>query len=111
MIEVSTGNKMPDETHAPLPTDAEFSVRSLIGWLETQPADKEYDWMEASKCLLGQWCQSKGLCGDGLHDKSVELGESDVFYKIALRDIHRCTFGAALKRARAALAEYRGGVK
>lgn len=32
--------------------------------------------------------------------KSVELGNEDVFYRIALERIDRCTFGAALKRAK-----------
>lgn len=78
-----------------------FSKRDLVEWLETQPADKRYDWSSATNCLLGQWCKSKGLSGKQVHDKSVALGKLDVFYDIALRDTGRCTFGAALERAKA----------
>lgn len=79
----------------------DFSVKALVKWLETMPADKEYDWSNASNCLLGQWCKSQGLDGDKLHDKSCDLGKEDVFYDIALRQPRQCTFGAALRRASA----------
>lgn len=80
--------------------DKDYSVEALIKWLETKPADEPYDWIDADHCLLGQWCASKGLEGQVLHDKSCNLGENDTFYEIALKHVTRNTFGAALKRAR-----------
>jgi hypothetical protein len=75
-----------------------FSIESLIVWLEKQPADKAYDYHDASNCLLGQWCASMGLEGEDLKDKSINLGEDDDFFDIALEGDY--TFGAALVRAR-----------
>lgn len=82
-------------------TKRDFSVKNLIEWIETKPADEGYNWADSMKCLLGQWCASKGLRGDRLHDKSCALGQLNEFYDIALRDYKKCTFGAALKRAKA----------
>lgn len=83
-----------------------FSLESLIAWLEKQPADKEYDWSRAGSCLLGQWCEAHGLYGEELFTKSIELGQWDGknngFAEAALGSLTECTFGAALKRARAA---------
>lgn len=83
-----------------------FSLESLIAWLEKQPAEKRYNWDLAESCLLGQWCASTGLHGLDARDKSLELGQWDngneVFAEIALGDLSRCTFGAALERARKA---------
>jgi hypothetical protein len=82
-----------------------FSLDSLIAWLEKQPADKEYNWSLAGSCLLGQWCEARGLLGGELFNKSLELGQwsngNDVFAEVALGNLSECTFGAALKRARA----------
>ena len=78
---------------------SDFSVENLIEWLKTMPPDRRYDWSRAKECLIGQWCESKGLKGDALHRKSCELGVKDEFYDIALRETHRSTFGAALDRA------------
>jgi len=79
--------------------EKEFTVPNLIEWLKTMPENKKYDWSSARTCLLGQWCQSKGLKGETLRAMSCVLGREEVFYDIALRESHRCTFGQALQRA------------
>jgi len=89
-------------------TSDPFSLESLIAWLEKQPAEKKYDWSSADECLLGQWCKFNGLKGAAAREKSLVLGAPVNFlepiYQTALGSLHECTFGAALTRARAALA-------
>lgn len=83
-----------------------FSLESLIAWLEKMPADGAYRWEEHRDCLLGQWCIYNGLIGSALGNKSIDLGLStnpDGFYEIAVES-GPYTFGAALERARQALA-------
>jgi hypothetical protein len=75
-----------------------FSLESLIAWLETQPASKEYDYFNADKCVLGQWLYAMGC--DFVTDKSLEMGETSPFDDIAIYGLPY-TFGAALERARA----------
>lgn len=82
-----------------------FSFDNLVAWLEKQPSDKEYDWAAAGSCLLGQWCESNGLSGEDLFNKSIELGNwtgvaNNKFADVALGNLSECTFGAALERAR-----------
>lgn len=88
-----------------------FSLSSLIAWLEMQPADREYNFIDVTQCLLTQYFRS--------HSKRVWITSNlSVHYKwwlfswvkpipkkffcIALE--HPQTFGAALERARKALA-------
>lgn len=84
-----------------------FSLESFISWLEMQPPGKWYAWDEAGSCLLGQWCESNGLEGLDIRNKSLELAQwtngNEVFAEAALGDLNRCTFGAALERARTVL--------
>jgi hypothetical protein len=87
-----------------------FSLESLIAWLEKQPADGEYNWDDGSECLLGQWLKTidpKVECDfirqPNLYlyqvlDQPVDLKK----FETIVRDTD--TFGAALYRARAALA-------
>lgn len=86
-----------------------FSLESLVAWLEKMPARKAYDYMGCEgKCLLEQYFASKGF-------KNVEVGGSycrlddncirdlpEAFADLAVEKPR--IFGAALTRAKAALA-------
>jgi hypothetical protein len=86
-----------------------FSLRSLIAWLETQPADETYCYMDNGHCLVAQYLESHGYRNLGVDRRgfyySVGVGRArawqdlpPVLNDIALRGLH--TFGAALERAR-----------
>jgi len=85
-----------------------FSLESLIAWAEKQPADKEYDFW-CNECYLGQYFEDHGfqvtmigigtVTFKGHQTRQLPPGFND----IAQRTPH--TFGAALDRARKALAE------
>lgn len=87
-----------------------FSLGSLIAWLEKQPKDEVYCWNNVGECLMGQYARhidplshffpfanSTDLYKYVIDGKIVDFGE---FGKIASETPR--TFGAALKRARAA---------
>lgn len=83
-----------------------ISLRSFIAWLEIQPPNLAYDYCDATGCALGQFQASLGL-SEG--ECVVELGFLDhqepwqkKLDAIVITDPP--TFGAALERARAALA-------
>lgn len=83
-----------------------FSLASLIAWLETMPADDAYRSWDLDNCLLGQWSRSAGLNEIEVRNNSYHLGIRSPFAAIASIDgpaTEPHTFGAALKRARAAL--------
>jgi hypothetical protein len=86
-----------------------LTLESLIAWLEKQPEGKFYDYMGCDgTCLLGQYFRSLGfeniwvggtvICADNYPE--VILPES--ISELAVGRPR--TFGAALDRARAALA-------
>lgn len=81
-----------------------FSLPSLIAWLETMPADKDYCPGMLNHCLLAQWAQAMGE--EDISQRSWDLGNLRPFSVIAAIDgpaHHLRTFGAALERARATL--------
>lgn len=86
-----------------------FSLDTLIAWLEKQPENKVYCYLDNGGCLLAQYFQANGhpdaevggfevwLTGSpSKRDDEVILPDS--FSKIAQEGER--TFGAALKRAR-----------
>lgn len=85
-----------------------FTLESLIAWLETMPADTEYPYMNVQECIACQYLQAHGYqrpwegpdAGLALYARA--MGGEDNYFKIAQSG--RWTFGAALERARAALA-------
>lgn len=86
-----------------------FTLENLVAWLETQDPTTEYEVLEPSICLMGQFASSQGS-----HDPefvSMRLTDDLVgpFCRIAFGRL--CggpyTFGAALERARAELAKQR----
>ena len=90
-----------------------FSLESLIAWLETMPADQSYDYACSGQCMMGQWLRSidpRMELGPGDSYDYIVLGERHNFrvrfQPIASRgnDLSGFTFGAALDRARKALA-------
>jgi hypothetical protein len=84
-----------------------FSLESLIAWLEKQPATKRYDWENCDGgCLIGLYGQAHGISWDAM--QRVDDGGDSPYSKLTPGGIafrYPRTFGAALKRARKALAE------
>jgi hypothetical protein len=84
-----------------------FSLDSLIAWLEKQPAEREYDYVDGRVCMMNQYLSAHGIRVAGvaadyyraepLSYVRVPLPHS--FIDIALRG--PATFGAALARAKA----------
>lgn len=92
-----------------------LSLGALIAWLEKQPANVEYCYIDNGHCLLAQYftfCGFENVMVGGLGewscgpDRNFHKHESRQsppgFYGVAAEKPH--TFGAALKRARAAAA-------
>lgn len=86
-----------------------FSLTNLVAWIEKQPVGQGYHF-HCARCLLGQYFTDQGInvVTIGVKYFSDESGNSSKyqlppdFNKIAERLPH--TYGAALERARAALA-------
>ena len=81
-----------------------FSLESLIAWLEKQPADNTYCYLDHGYCLLSQYFIAQGMeavhvfsCGGFKHD-GIDDDYPLEFDVIAAEGVH--TFGAALERAR-----------
>ena len=73
-----------------------FSLESLIAWLETKPAEREYEWANCDgHCLLSQY-----LAAHGQHPVR-DYKKLDVDMRAAIACELPYTFGAALDRARA----------
>lgn len=82
------------------------SLKAFIAWLETMPSEEDYWYGDPETCALGQFRESQGFTGER---RKVDLGLPGMMtdWQIALDEIvlpSPCTFGAALERARAALA-------
>ena len=85
-----------------------FSLESLIAWLEKQPADKAYDFGDTKNCLACQYFRAMGMnivgAGGG-YVRSGECAEDYHFHNFGRITVRGdWTFGAALERARVALA-------
>lgn len=89
-----------------------FSTEGLIAWLETMPADGTYCFTNLDNCLLTQYFKSRNRLVSWTGTSRVVYGFPpfvwtrrlpEGFYDIAIAGQH--TFGAALKRARAALTQ------
>lgn len=88
-----------------------LSLENLVAWLETKDPAEHYNFHESNKCVLAQWAESIDPCVDFV------IGETSFDYLVngqmvslrgfkAIANDGNCkwTFGAALTRARAALA-------
>ena len=83
-----------------------ISLRSFIAFLESKPADETYKYYDPQNCALGQFMGAHGFRGS---DRYIDLGIDGYLedWQLAFRAIvgqKPLTFGAALERARAALA-------
>jgi hypothetical protein len=87
-----------------------LSLEGLIAWLEKYPATRRYDYLNCQgRCLYGQYMAAHGIIWSesGASSPGMAPKERDVFCalvydKVAYDAPH--TFGAALSRARKALA-------
>jgi len=82
------------------------TVAGLIAWLETQPAEGEYYYLNCSgECLFGQYMTSLGIDWSGLHCRQSPY--IDTLHSMGGLRVQKIasegpwTFGAALNRARA----------
>ena len=95
-----------------------FSLESLIAWLETRVPATQYNYVACGRCLLAQYFADRGFAGAKITPSHllyrgdyIELPHR--FNDIAMSDrnlnsdelVKDWTFGAALDRARKALAE------
>lgn len=84
-----------------------LSLESLAAWLEKQPADRAYCYIDNGSCLLGQYFVGMGLTNiqvGGSEFAHAGSGGRDILLPVTFQDIaydHPRTFGAALERARA----------
>lgn len=78
----------------------EPSLEGFIAWLEKQPADGEYDWINPQKCACAQYAAFLGVTQwskNMAHDPWYQLN------RIAFGYSDTATFGRCLTRAKAAL--------
>ncbi len=76
-----------------------FSLEGVISWLEMQPGETEYDYLDYGDCLLAQYCRVRGSAY-----KTVSIGSGPtknpkvLLERVAARE--PWTYSAALTRAR-----------
>jgi len=90
-----------------------FKLDSLVAWLEKQPAEKPYCYLDHGQCLLGQYFAHHGFCEVAIYSNGVLVhgkGREHVLYPQVFNSIalmsHPRTFGVALGHARRALSVY-----
>jgi hypothetical protein len=85
-----------------------LTLPALTAWLETQPADQSYCFLDTGYCLIGRFLRAQGYaCASvgGSYYRSKHGGDRIPFSHPAIEDIaakNPHTFGAALARAREA---------
>jgi hypothetical protein len=78
-----------------------FSLEGLIAWLENKPAAGNYNWEDCDGgCLVGIYARAIGM-GEQWRDFHSKLFDAD---ELSIAGDTPHTFGAALERARKALA-------
>ena len=87
-----------------------FSLENLVAWAEKQPAEKEYDFC-CTQCYLGQYFEAHGYQVAMLGTDNVTFVDRGKARRVdlpphfnAIAQDEPRTFGAALSRARKALA-------
>lgn len=86
-----------------------FTVESLITWLEKQPANEVYCYIDHGRCLISQYLIYHGYKNVQVYsdpafthgDAETHVSYPDIFNYIAIKKER--TFGGALERAREAL--------
>lgn len=91
-----------------------FSLEALIAWLEKQPADETYCFLDTGACLFGRYGYEMGFRKAGLgspspygivtNGMSARYGQPETVepFEGRISSPKPHTFGAALDRARAA---------
>lgn len=90
---------------APDLTYAGVALRDFIGWLETKPARKRYEYTDPRNCAIGQYKQARGLPDVAVLFSPFTTGWHHCEWLWNIVASHPRTFGAALDRARKVLAE------
>lgn len=79
-----------------------MSLQTLIAWLETKPPEEAYDYMCTNgSCFYSQYLTAHGVSWKGSH----EWFQWHTNGRVHIAVCEPWTFGAALTRARAMLAE------
>ena len=84
------------------------SLSSLVAWLEQQPPEGEYNYVNSDNCLLCQYFRAVGVPVRSLNSQFYTLPDGTtstypkLFDRIANEGWWVDTFGAALARARIA---------
>lgn len=94
----------------------EPSLEGIIAWLETQPPETPYEFMNCKgQCLIGQYMTSIGIVwnhnsikGSSYNQTLSKIGDGtfstqNILEAQRIASNHPHTFGAALERARAKL--------
>jgi|ERR1700722_6253995 len=95
------------------PSWDKLSLAALVAWLEKQPRDRQYCYGDYGGCLAAQYNQSIGrrynvtLVGHRTKNKSFDHQLEWIAggWKENEYDVGERTFGAALERAKAMLAQ------
>lgn len=91
-----------------------FTLWAFIAWLEKQPADQKYDYLDCfGACLYAQYMQSVGVSWEDAGASSLYRNgdKHKAFREMAIYPVAArapWTYGAALERARAALTQHKG---
>lgn len=80
-----------------------FSLEGFIGWLEKQPRDGAYHWYNIGDCVACKYLQAQGFSEPWTIPYPSVFGGIETYQAVG-RPMP-WTFGAALSRARKALAE------
>lgn len=88
----------------------EPSLEGIIAWLETQPPETPYEFMNCKgQCLIGQYMTSIGIVWNHNSEGSTYIktlcsfDNGNIYSGQSIASHHPHTFGAALERARAKL--------
>ena len=85
-----------------------FSLEGLAAWLEKQPAEKRYCYLNTGACLLHQYVAASGLPIQAMHSNcwiSKDGTKHEYPRELNSVAVQECTFGGALRRTRRMLAE------
>jgi hypothetical protein len=81
-------------------TDDVFSLESLIAWLEKQPRDRRYDYIDTHNCLAACYYKDMGQEMRVVLLKDYPTAASPFSYKLEWIACHSDTYGEAIDHAR-----------
>lgn len=82
-----------------------FSLDSLIAWLETQPAETEYNYTFPGSCMIAQYLEASKVKNFSLSVTDLQRHGWHHIAQGSWGEAGRWTFGGALIRARALAAK------